>query len=301
LLYMRRMLRSALAVAILVMGTALGLERAHAQSESGTVQDSICLMLESAARKHDLPLEFFARLIWQESSFRAEAEGPRTRSGERAQGIAQFMPGTAAERSLLDPRDPIQALPKAAEFLRELRDRFGNLGLAAAAYNAGPRRLSEWLAGTGFMPAETRSYVLGITGRSIDDWARGGSSEGFRTEPVDCAQMMASVKRSPDTYMSAYMASLEERVNRATRQPWSVQLAAGFSRPRALSKYAQVMDRFSKALGNRDPIIDSGVLRSRGTRPFYQVSVGAETRIEANSLCAQLRAAGGACMVLRKS
>ena len=295
------MLRRALGIAILVLGTSLGLERAHAQAESGAVQDSICLMLESAAQKHDLPLEFFARLIWQESSFRAEAEGPRTRSGERAQGIAQFMPGTAAERSLLDPRDPIQALPKAAEFLRELRDRFGNLGLAAAAYNAGPRRLSEWLAGTGFMPAETRSYVLAITGRSIDEWARGVTTDGFRAEPVDCAQMMASVKRSPDTYMNSYMASLEERVSRATRQPWSVQLAAGFSRPRALSKYAQTIDRFSKVLGNRDPIIDSGLLRSRGTRAFYQVSVGAETRAEANGLCAQLRAAGGACMVLRKS
>jgi hypothetical protein len=258
-------------------------------------------MLESAAQKHDLPLEFFARLIWQESSFRAEAVGPRTRNGDRAQGIAQFMPGTAAERSLLDPNDPIQALPKAAEFLRELRDRFGNLGLAAGAYNAGPRRLSEWLAGTGFMPAETRSYVLAITGRSIDDWARGGTTDGFRTEPMDCAQVMASVKQSPDTYVSSYMGALEERVSRATRQPWSVQLAAGFSRSLALSKYAQAMNRYSKVLGSRDPIIDSGVLRSRGTRPFYQVSVGAETRTEANGLCAQLRAVGGACMVLRKS
>lgn len=298
---MGHMLRSALAVAILVLGTSLGLERAHAQATSGAVQDSICLMLESAAQKHDLPLEFFARLIWQESSFRAEAEGPRTRNGERAQGIAQFMPGTAAERNLLDPRDPIQALPKAAEFLRELRGRFGNLGLAAAAYNAGPRRLSEWLAGTGFMPAETRSYVLAITGRSIDDWARGVTTDGFRAQSMDCAQMMASVKRSPDTYMNSYMASLEERVSRATRQPWSVQLAAGFSRPRALSKYAQTIGRFSKVLGDRDPIIDSGVLRSRGTRAFYQVSVGAQTRTEADGLCAQLRAAGGACMVLRKS
>jgi hypothetical protein len=113
--------------------------------------------------------------------------------------------------------------------------------------------------------------------------------------------MMASVKRSPDTYMNSYMASLEERVSRATRQPWSVQLAAGFSRPRALSKYAQTVDRFSKVLGDRDPIIDSGLLRSRGTRAFYQVSVGAQTRTEADGLCAQLRAAGGACMVLRKS
>ena len=115
----------------------------------GDAQKSICLLLESAARAHDLPIEFFARVIWQESRFRADAVGPVTRSGKRALGIAQFMPGTAAERNLLNPFDPIQALPKSAEFLRELRREFGNLGLAAAAYNAGPRRVREWMAGTG--------------------------------------------------------------------------------------------------------------------------------------------------------
>jgi hypothetical protein len=291
------MLRVALAV--LVLAASAAVERARA--EPGTAQASICLMLESAARANDLPVEFFARLIWQESSFRAEAVGPRTRSGERAQGIAQFMPGTASERSLLDPLDPIQALPKAAEFLRELRDRFGNLGLAAAAYNAGPRRVSDWLAGDGYIPSETRSYVIAITGRAIDDWVGGAKHDGFRAGPLDCEQMVASVKRSPDIHVGSYMAALEERVSRATRQPWSVQLAAGFSRTRALSRYAQLMQRFSRALGERDPIVDSTILRSRGTRAFYQVSVGAESRNEANGVCARIRAAGGACMVLRKS
>src|SRR6202012_2512633 len=96
------------------------------------------------------------------------------RSGQRAQGIAQFMPGTANERRLLNPRTPVQALPKSAEFLAELRSQFGNLGLAAAAYNAGPRRVQDWLAGTGPMPSETRHYVYVITGSSIDDWAKAG-------------------------------------------------------------------------------------------------------------------------------
>src|SRR5215469_8632464 len=84
--------------------------------------DAICLMIESAARANGLPLEFFARVIWQESRFQANAVGPMTRSGSRAQGIAQFMPGTASERGLLDPFNPVQALPKSAEFLAELRD-----------------------------------------------------------------------------------------------------------------------------------------------------------------------------------
>src|SRR5215475_13533916 len=100
-------------------------ENATPQGASGgaDVRESMCLMIESAAQAHGLPLEFFARVIWQESRFNADAVGPRTRSGDKAQGIAQFMPRTAAERGLLDPFDPVQALPKSAEFLRELRDK----------------------------------------------------------------------------------------------------------------------------------------------------------------------------------
>jgi hypothetical protein len=286
-----------LIAAILSLGTANGAAQVGAEPAAGGTENTICLMLESAARENALPVTFFARLIWQESSFRAEAVGPPTRSGAQAQGIAQFMPGTAAERDLLDPFDPVQALPKAAGFLRELRQRFGNLGLAAAAYNAGPRRVSEWLAGTGSMPAETRNYVLAITGRSIDDWANATGQEAAATPTQDCAQLIAEAKRAPGTYLAA----LEARVDRAARKPWGVQLAAGFSRSLALSKYAQAMNRFATVLGDQDPIVDGKILRSRGTRTFYQVSVGAESRPEADKLCAQLRSKGGACMVLRKS
>lgn len=63
-------------------------------------REAMCLMIESAAKANDLPLEFFARVIWQESRFQSDAVGPVTRSGQRAQGIAQFMPGTASERRL---------------------------------------------------------------------------------------------------------------------------------------------------------------------------------------------------------
>src|SRR5215471_9835341 len=69
-----------------------------------TSRESICLMVEASARAHNLPTEFFARVIWQESRFQADAVGPQRRGG-RAQGIAQFMPGTAAALQLLDPFD----------------------------------------------------------------------------------------------------------------------------------------------------------------------------------------------------
>src|ERR1700752_4310022 len=168
-----RALRLALA-AMTCIAPAVGLAEETPAPEpqpSASTSQSICMIIESAASANQLPLDFFARVIWQESRFQADAIGPPTRSGARAQGIAQFMPGTAAERGLLDPFDPIQALPKSAHFLSELRAEFGSLGLAAAAYNAGPQRLRDYLAGRGGMPAETRAYVLAITGMTVDEWA----------------------------------------------------------------------------------------------------------------------------------
>ncbi len=83
------------------------------------------------------------------------------------------MPSTANDRGLADPFDPATAIPASAKLIAELAQRFGNLGLAAAAYNAGPHALANWLAGQGDLPAETQDYVLAITGHDVGEW-RGG-------------------------------------------------------------------------------------------------------------------------------
>jgi hypothetical protein len=260
-------------------------------------REAMCLMIESAARANGLPLEFFARVIWQESRFQSDAVGPVTRSGQRAQGIAQFMPGTASERRLLDPFDPVQALPKSAEFLSELRAQFGNLGLAAAAYNAGPRRVQEWLAGKGGMPAETRNYVFAITGSSVDDWAAaGGNAKPADGAPASgCRELMALLRRAPNPFV----AGLEQHVKLSAARAWGVQLAAGFDRDRALAMYSRAIKRLGSVIGDQDPSLLGSVWRSRGTRTFYQVRIGADTRVAADDLCARIRRAGGACLVLR--
>jgi len=268
-----------------------------APPEAGTAaapsdaQKSICLLLESAARAHDLPIEFFARVIWQESRFRADAVGPVTRSGKRALGIAQFMPGTAAERNLLNPLDPIQALPKSAEFLHELQGEFGNLGLAAAAYNAGPRRVREWMAGTGSMPAETRAYVQAITGASVEQWAK-AAVDADRKPDLTCGELMATLKRAPNRFVAA----LEQRVIAGALQPWGVILGGDKSRDRILSRYAVLQVRHAAVLEGRDPIL---IERSRGPLPRYQVRIGADTRAAADDLCGRIHKSGGDCAVLR--
>src|SRR5215212_6151519 len=260
-------------------------------------REAMCLMIESAATANGLPLEFFARVIWQESRFQSDAVGPITRSGRRALGIAQFMPGTASERRLLDPFDPVQALPKSAEFLAELRDQFGNLGLAAAAYNAGPRRVQEWLAGTGPMPQETRSYVLAITGSTVEDWASAqkGGRTPERIPTSSCRELMALLKQAPNPFVTG----LEQRITLGAAKLWGVQLAAGFNRDKALAMYSRAMKRLGSVIGDQDPSLLSSRLRSRGTNLFYQVRIGADTRPEADGLCARIRKAGGACFVLR--
>src|SRR4051812_5617458 len=260
-------------------------------------REAMCLMIESAARANGLPLEFFARVIWQESRFQTDAVGPVTRSGQRAQGIAQFMPGTAGERRLLDPFDPVQALPKSAEFLGELRDQFGNLGLAAAAYNAGPRRVQEWLAGTGYMPQETRSYVSAITGSTVEEWAKAARNGKMpdRAPTSSCRELMALLKRAPNPFVTG----LEQHITLSAAKLWGVQLAAGFNRDKALAMYARALKRLSGVIGDQDPSLLSSVMRTRGTHLFYQVRIGADTRPEADDLCNRIRKAGGACFVLR--
>jgi hypothetical protein len=273
-------------------------ERASAPAEiPSETTESICLLIESAAIANGLPVEFFARVIWRESRYNPNAVGPRTRSGQRAQGIGQFMPGTAAERRLLDPFNPVEALPKSAAFLSELHGQFGNLGLAAAAYNAGPQRVRDWLAGRRRLPRETRIYVSAVTGRSAEDWAAAGPSNLNRKNPSapPCKDLTVIVKRGPNIFV----AELERRVSEGVASPWGVQLSAGFSRSKVLTRYAEIERQYRAVLAGHDPMIIRSRFSSGGISEFYQVRMGAQTRDEADRLCAGLRAAGGHCLVLR--
>lgn len=154
-------------------------------------QHDICATLAKAAENNNLPVPFFIRLLFQESKFQA---GVVSHAG--AQGIAQFMPKTAAEVGLDNPFDPLQAIPAAAHLLRDLVDQFGNLGLAAAAYNAGPGRVDKWLKRRSKLPAETRGYVKNITGKPADSWRNALPAYGESNLP-DKAPCKAVAPRHP--------------------------------------------------------------------------------------------------------
>jgi hypothetical protein len=164
--------------------------------------DDLCSVVLNSAQDNDLPIPFFANLLWQESGLRNDIV-----SSKGALGIAQFMPETAAENGLADPFDPMQAIPASARFLRELRMEFGNLGFVAAAYNAGPHRVIDWLERRASLPSETRDYVLRVTGLSIDAWRRMAVNDDALTfvPPLPC--------RSLPTFASMEQASSQQALS----------------------------------------------------------------------------------------
>lgn len=273
-----------------IVGVLCVLVAPPCQAATGVMESldqAVCRTIERSAQAAHLPVEFVTRVIWRESSFRP---GVVSRAG--AEGIAQFMPSTAQARGLADPFDPEQAIPKAARFLADLRQRFGNLGFAAAAYNAGEARVANWLHGQGGLPAETRAYVRFVTHRNAEEWIGSGSSNastspgGGPAEPQSCLALTAELRRGGG---GGAVAS-------EIWAPWGVQLAGNFSKPLALAAFDRARARYAGVIGEARPMIIGRLLRSRGTRPFYQVRLPAASRAVAEQMCSRIQAVGGACV-----
>jgi hypothetical protein len=258
---------------------------AAAEPAMEPLDHAVCRLIENSAEVNQLPIGFFTRLIWRESSFRAAAVSPAG-----AEGIAQFMPQTAQERGLADPFDPERAIPKAASLLADLRRQFGNLGVAAAAYNAGAARVLFWLRGEGGLPAETRAYVRDVSGRDVEEWAgsRRTDAAGGPTEAQSCLELVSELRRDRgDDFGFAPLA------------PWGVQLAGNFSKTLALAAFERQIQRYPGIVGEERPMIIGRLLRSRGTRRFYEVRLPAASREVAGALCSRIQSVGGNCVALR--
>jgi hypothetical protein len=249
--------------------------------------NDICRAVEENAAANGLPVEFFARVIWQESRFNAQAVSPKG-----AQGIAQFMPQTADWRGLADPFDPIEALKNSASYLHDLQTKFGNLGLAAAGYNAGPGRVSAWLAGRRALPEETRNYVAIITGWTADEWASPSPPQTAETtipQGVPCTRLANLI-----------LAPKEQAQRIAAYVPrWGMQLTANWSESKAWAVYRMIQKQYAVLIGDREPI----VVRSRGiglgSALRYNIRIADDNRAYLEKFCNKLIAAGGACVVLR--
>ncbi len=279
-----------------LLGVLLGMAlpaAAQPQAAMEPLDHAVCRLIEVSARAHHLPVGFVTRLIWRESSFRARVVSPAG-----AQGIAQFMPQTALERGLSDPFDPEQAIPKAARFLADLRRQFGNLGIAAAAYNAGPARVANWLRGDGSLPAETRAYVRVVTERGVEGWTGADRStllddpEPPKPSAESCVTVTAELRQDRRD-------GTEDGIAFAPLAPWGVQLAGNFSKALALAAFERARSRYAAIVGEQRPMIIGRLLRSRGTRRFYQIRLPAASRALAEALCSRIQSVGGNCVAMR--
>jgi hypothetical protein len=246
----------------------------------------VCDLIAAHAEQNGLPTAFFARLIWKESRFDPNAVSP-----VGAEGIAQFMPGTAKMRGLANPFDIEQAIPASARYLGELKTGFGNLGLAAAAYNAGESRVSRWLSSGGFLPLETEDYVLDVMGEPADNFTDRAHAGTIR--PLDTKKTFSVACRSLPTIMSQTVAMANVNI-----KPWGVQVAGNFRRAAAIRQWQRVQGRFHALLGAYEPVI-SRVRTPIGRRGVYAVRIGVDSRARAGDICQKLRSVGGACIVMR--
>jgi Transglycosylase SLT domain len=272
---------------LVLLSLLLFSQNAQAATDRSTLATKICAAAETEATANNIDPSFFARLLWRESLF-----DPNVVSDKGAQGIAQFMPETAKRRGLEDPFDPVSAVKASASFLSDLRNQFGNLGLAAAAYNAGEQRVIRWQAGTSSLPLETQDYVAFITGKSAEDW-----------KEKDASFTVPAIGKQSDFASNCVALALRKGVlsgthlRSAPRQPWGALLAAGFNEGRTVSLFQRLKLRFPQIIAKRDPMVLRKRNLSRGRKMMVFVMLGEKTAAAAQTMCGKLEAAGAPCIV----
>lgn len=249
-----------------------------------------CDTIETEAKRRGLPPGFFARLIWTESRFNPNAVSPKG-----ARGIAQFMPATARERGLADPFDPRTALAASAGYLSDLKDQFGNLGLAAAAYNAGPDRVARWRRETSRLPGETRRFVRLITGLTADQWAQPEVPEHnfVLHEELPFRQACRQFARL------ARPGGRENAAQDPPTMPWGALIASHFTRNGAEAALKRLAASHRVIAGHQPVEFVSRRNAARGGKRMVSVMLGAQDRETARTLCRRLNRDGGACIVVR--
>ena len=120
-------------------------------------RDGLIAVVRAAECRHGLPTGLLDSLVLAESAYRARA---LSRAG--ALGLTQLMPATAREVGVTDRTDTDRSIEGGATYLRRMIDRFGEVRLALAAYNAGPNAVLR----AGGVPAngETPGYVARVVG-----------------------------------------------------------------------------------------------------------------------------------------
>ena len=173
--------------------------------------------IRDASRRFDVPERWVREVMRQESGGRVSATSP-----VGAMGLMQVMPGTYSElRSRYglgdDPYHPYDSIMAGTAYIREMYDLYGSPAFLAA-YNAGPRRLEDYLWASRGLPGETRNYVARI-GPNIT-----GHSPNRRAAPeiYAAAEIPLHIPAGPRRMDTATMLALREQRN--AQQP-GIQVA----------------------------------------------------------------------------
>ena len=162
--------------------------------------------IREASRRFDVPDRWIREVMRQESGGRATATSP-----VGAMGLMQVMPGTYRElqsRYALgdDPYHPYDSIMAGTAYIREMYDLYGSPAFLAA-YNAGPRRLENYLYNRAGLPNETRNYVARI-GPGV---LRASPVRRAPPEVYAAAELPVRVPSGPRRMDSATMVALQEQ------------------------------------------------------------------------------------------
>ncbi|PZO67895.1 MAG: lytic transglycosylase [Paracoccus denitrificans] len=248
----------------------------------------VCTTIEVASIENQLDPNFLARLLWKESLFEPEAISP-----VGALGIAQFMPGTAELRGLKDPFNPAEAIHASADYLRDLIDGFGNIGMAAVAYNGGEGRAGRFKGTGGNLPFETQDYVIAITG--MDAWKWRDSPPA--TKDIDLRLDKVANFREACIELAGTR-KLKEFSTPQRAWPWGV-IVASHPQQAGVQRQISVLNRRLRPIlgGKRVGYVRKTLNGSQ--RKIYTAQIGYSSRNEAAAFCTRLRAVGGRCIVLK--
>ncbi len=282
---------------------------AHYYKPPGPAQDPWGPYIREAVSRYRIPERWIRAVMHQESGGQEQAI-----SSAGAMGLMQVMPATYAGlqsryRLGSDPYDPHDNILAGAAYIREMYDRYGAPGFLAA-YNAGPDRLDQYLAGSSELPSETVNYLAAITPNLGSDVPFSGplavyaSAANGSAAPAPTATSLASgcdadAAYDPDRPCAPLeqAASTPAPASVSTPGAWGIQVGA-FDKPglaRAVAEGARAEAP--------DPLRDAAIALPT-TTPFggavlYRARLMNLSAQAAENACAQLNQRQLPCVIVR--
>lgn len=180
---------------------------AMAKGEKGSSATKYSAYINAAAAKENLDPNLIRAVIKKESSFNPKAYNKKS----QASGLMQLVPSTAKEMGVRDIFDPYENIMGGSKYLRMMIDRYDDVDLGLAAYNAGPGNVDKNRSIPNFKETQeyvplVKSYWKQFAGGKISDG--GGNTKG---SVVKVAQMLAKLMKKHESKKTKCMTTLQDK------------------------------------------------------------------------------------------